>query len=536
MEKKYLLAFLLSLGVLVLTQLYIEKRVKPAQTTTPATQAAESTGHPTPAPVPPVPAVRRHSLPQESAEVTAAGEHDIVLENSRVRILLTNRGAVIKSWLLKGFRDSDRKPLDVLAGLDPQKDQAVLPLRLDFPSDPALDGAIDAALFVDSREDFKSEGMSVILRYASGGVSVQKTLSLSKDSYIAQLQIDVKKDETELPFRVAWPSKFGDNALDIRTNLRQIVTAIPGKIDHSSLAKVKGSPELSGGFRFGGIEDRYFAAVFLADALIPRIQYTADGAHFLLPPVPVHLFVGPKEIGLLRRVDPQLESLIDFGWFGIIGKPLFMALKWIYGYCSNYGVAIILLTLVINMALFPLRWKSMMSAQKMQKIQPRIKAIQERYKKYKVNDPKRQEMNQEMMGLYKEHGVNPLGGCLPLLLQMPILVAFYNVLNNAIDLRQVSFLWIPDLSQYDKTFVLVIIMVVTQFVMQKLTPSPSADPAQAKMFMIMPLVFGFMFAKVASGLVLYWLTGNVIGIVQQVFLNRLGVAQPATTRKDLKGK
>jgi YidC/Oxa1 family membrane protein insertase len=169
----------------------------------------------------------------------------------------------------------------------------------------------------------------------------------------------------------------------------------------------------------------------------------------------------------------------------------------------------------------------------MQKLQPRIKAIQERYKKYKVNDPKKQEMNQEMMALYKEHGVNPLGGCLPILLQMPILVAFYNVLTVAIDLRQVSFLWIPDLSQYDKTFVLVIIMVVTQFLMQKLTPTPSADPAQAKLFMLMPLVFGFMFAKVASGLVLYWLTGNLIGIIQQVFLNKYGLAAkaPAPVKK-----
>jgi YidC/Oxa1 family membrane protein insertase len=135
-----------------------------------------------------------------------------------------------------------------------------------------------------------------------------------------------------------------------------------------------------------------------------------------------------------------------------------------------------------------------------------------------------------MMALYKEHGVNPLGGCLPMLLQMPILVAFYNVLRVAIDLRQVSFLWIPDLSQYDKTFILVIIMVVTQFIMQKMTPNPSADPAQAKIFMMMPLIFGFMFAKVASGLVLYWLTGNVIGIIQQLFLNKYGAAQTAKAK------
>ncbi|MDD5544925.1 MAG: membrane protein insertase YidC [Acidobacteriia bacterium] len=536
MEKRFLLAFLLSLAVLVMTQIFVEKKMKPPSTTPPVTA--------TPAPASPAPTPMAASKSEAAASpspalenIKGANEHDIVLENTRARIVLTNRGGVVKSWLLKDYKDSNHAPLDLVAGLDPQTQRASLPLQLNFPDDSALEGQVQSALFADSLERGPGGETRLTLRYASGNVSIEKDLTVDPQSYINRLEVRVTRGGMEMPFLVAWPSKFGDNALDIHTDLRQIVTAVPGKIDRTSLAKVKGTPETSGGFRFAGIEDRYFAAVFLPEnSTVSRVRYTTEAGFFSIPTGPTRLFVGPKEVSLLRQVDPQLEAVVDFGWFGIIGKPLFMALKWIYVYCKNYGGAIILLTLVINMALFPLRWKSMVSAQKMQKIQPRIKAIQEKYKKYKVNDPKRQEMNQEMMGLYKEHGVNPLGGCLPLVLQMPILVAFYNVLNSAIDLRQVGFLWIPDLSQHDRTFVLVIIMVITQFISQKLTPAPSTDPTQAKMFLIMPLVFGVMFAKVASGLVLYWLTGNLIGIIQQLFLNRYSAAHPAVARKDLKGK
>ncbi len=532
MEKRFLLAFVLSLLVLVLSQVLIEKKfkqtAKPAQAPPAKTQSLPDTNPPA---LPPPPEVKATHGSTEVSAIRAEREHDIVLENSLVKIILSNRGAIVKSWILKQYKDSNRQLLDVVAGADPNKEG--LPLSLHFPDNNDLTSQINSALFVDTPgvqgKTAPGKRTGVVLRYSENGIEVEKSLALRPNAFLADLDIQVKKSGISLPYMVQWPARFGDNALEMRDDAREVVTLTEGRPTKTSLAKVKDTQDLVGGFKVGGVEDRYFVAIFIPPSPISRIQVVQTGARLALPPLPLRLYVGPKEIGILRNVDPQLESLVDFGWFGLIGKPLFLALRWIYGYCKNYGLAVVLLTLVINMAIFPLRWKSMVSAQKMQKLQPKIKAIQERYKKYKVNDPKKQEMNQEMMALYKEHGVNPLGGCLPILLQMPILIAFYNVLTVAIDLRQVSFLWIPDLSQYDKTFVLVIIMVVTQFLMQRLTPTPSADPAQAKLFMLMPLVFGFMFAKVASGLVLYWLTGNVIGIIQQLYLNKHGmVASQAT--------
>ncbi len=539
MEKRFLLAFVLSLIVLVASQMWFEKKFKPTRPGATPTSTSQQSTPPAPAPSPAPPkAIQAPAMPSMGSEVKAEAEHDIVLENSLVKVIVSNRGGVVKSWILKKYKDSNREELNLIAGLDPLKEPP--PLRLEVPENSALTSQLDSALFVDSGVGKKVPGMAspsgVVLRYSENGLEVEKSLALRPDSYLMNFSVDLKRNGVDLPFWISWPAKFGDNVLDLRSDARNVVTGDSGKISRTSLVKVKNTEDLVGSYRFVGVEDGYFAAVFLPPTSIPRVQVNAAGALIACPPGPAELYVGPKEIGILKKVDPQLEALIDFGWFSFIGKPMFLALKWIYGYCRNYGLAVILLTLVINMALFPLRWKSMVSAQRMQKLQPRIKAIQERYKKYKINDPKRQEMNQEMMALYKEHGVNPLGGCLPLVLQMPILVAFYNVLRVAIDLRQVSFLWIPDLSQYDKTFILVIIMVITQFIMQKMTPSPSTDPTQAKMFMLMPLVFGFMFAKVASGLVLYWLTGNVIGIIQQFFLNRFGMSPNAPGKNEKKRK
>ena len=231
--------------------------------------------------------------------------------------------------------------------------------------------------------------------------------------------------------------------------------------------------------------------------------------------------MGPKDTEVLQQAGHNLIELIDYGWFAVVCKPLFFGLKSIYGFCKNYGVAIMLLTILINLGLFPLRYKSIVSAQKMQKLQPQMKIIQDKYKKLKATDPKKQQMNAEVMALYKQHGVNPLGGCLPLVLQMPFFIAFYNLLSVSIELRHAPFIfWIKDLSAADHTFVLPILMTISMIIMQKMTPSPSVDPVQAKMMLAMPLVFGFMLAFTSSGLVLYWLTSNVIGIVQQIFINK----------------
>jgi YidC/Oxa1 family membrane protein insertase len=224
---------------------------------------------------------------------------------------------------------------------------------------------------------------------------------------------------------------------------------------------------------------------------------------------------------------PDLRDVVDFGFFSLIARPLFLWLKWTHEHmASNWGVSIIILTIVINLALLPLRIVSMKSALKMQKLQPQMKAIQERYKKYPMRDPKRQEMNAEISELYKQEGVNPAGGCLPLIIQMPFLFAFYSMLANAIDLRQAPFLWLHDLSSPDKLFIMPVIIVVSTYLMQKMTPSSGMDPKQQQMMtLMMPLMIGWFSFSLPSGLSVYWTVGNIIGIGQQYIMNRTGLGR-----------
>jgi YidC/Oxa1 family membrane protein insertase len=235
------------------------------------------------------------------------------------------------------------------------------------------------------------------------------------------------------------------------------------------------------------------------------------------------VFVGPKDVDLLRKVDPKLQQLIDWGFFGIIGKPIFLTLHYLNdNLLHNYGWSIVAITILINLLLLPLRFSSMKSQKKMQGLQPQIAAINAKYKGLSMRDPKKAEQNAEVMALYKKAGANPMGGCLPMIVQLPILYAFYTVLTVTIELRGAHWLWVTDLSQAEQLpiHILPVVMVITQFIMQKMTPNPSVDPAQAKMMQFMPLMFGFFFYSMSSGLVLYWLTGNLVGILQQWLINR----------------
>jgi len=246
------------------------------------------------------------------------------------------------------------------------------------------------------------------------------------------------------------------------------------------------------------------------------------------------LFLGPKEQAALEMVrGAGLEHVIDYGMFSFLVRPLLVSLNWLYEYVHNYGTAILLLTLLLTLLLFPFRLKQMVSMKKMAVVQPKIKAIQEKYKKYKATDPKKAEMNQEVMAVYKEHNVNPLGGCLPLLLQMPILFAFYSLLAYSIELRQAPFFgWLHDLSMKDPYYVLPIVMGITMMISQKMTPmTPGADPTQAKVMMLMPAVFTVMFLNVSSGLNLYFLSSNVFQIAFQKIAERWVSDRPAKRKR-----
>jgi YidC/Oxa1 family membrane protein insertase len=232
------------------------------------------------------------------------------------------------------------------------------------------------------------------------------------------------------------------------------------------------------------------------------------------------LYLGPKHYETLGEVDPTLSELIDFGWFAILVKPLLFSLKWIYQYVGNYGWSIIILTFIINLALFPIRYKQMTSMKKMAELQPKLRSIQDKYKRMKRDDPRRQEMNVEVMGLYRQHGVNPLGGCLPLLIQMPFLFAFYRMLVSSIELRGAPFIaWIQDLSQYDPYYVTPIVMGVSMVAQQKMMPA-AGDPTQRRMMMLLPVVFTFFFLHLSSGLVIYFLFSNLFGMMFQFLVQK----------------
>jgi YidC/Oxa1 family membrane protein insertase len=246
------------------------------------------------------------------------------------------------------------------------------------------------------------------------------------------------------------------------------------------------------------------------------------------------LYVGPKALAELEKVpiagavdtEPDLRHLVDFGWLGVIARPLFLWLRWTYGFVHNWGWAIVVQTLIINLALMPLRISQMKSALKMQKIAPQIKSIQEKYKKYSIRDPRKQEMNQEVSALYKQEGVNPIGGCLPLVIQMPFLFAYYRMLGVAIDLRHAHWLWVKDLSSSDPYHILPIAIIITMLFTQRMTPQAGMDPSQQKMMnLIMPVMLGVISWNLAAGLCLYWSEGNLIAMVQQTVMNKTALGR-----------
>ena len=316
-----------------------------------------------------------------------------------------------------------------------------------------------------------------------------------------------------------WPAGFRRGLSGAQYASGQIVYQYDDKVERLAIKKISGGGTLPGPFNWAGMSDQYFAAVFLPqdpqnaamvtlrnaieiphervrsnDKQMDKVDVLGAAVGSLKGPSDARLYVGPKALADLESVpvpgitgaEPDLRAIIDFGWLGIIARPLFLWLKWMYTHIvANWGWAILLQTLVINLALLPLRLSQMKSMLKMQRVAPQIKAIQEKYKKYSLRDPKKAEMNEEISALYKKEGVNPAGGCLPLLIQMPFLFAYYRMLNVAMDLRHAPWLWVHDLSAPDPRYILPIAIVVTMFFMQRMTPQAGMDPAQQKMMNIM---------------------------------------------------
>jgi len=527
MEKRLLVAAALSLGVLLLWEWAgpkPPKRVAPVVAPTPAATAAPVAGSPAPVGSPEVSAAPSASLP---APASAEAETLTTVSNGVFKATFSNRGAVLTSFVLTSHFDEQKHPLDLLRTLPPDFPK---PLGLDFGPDAAATKKVAGALFVVEKESDEL----VRFRYADATIAVVKEIRLAK-GYL----FDVRVSVTGPAFSVlAGPGLR--NPTDAERGSRYVMpaSAVVATADGLKLVRAEKATDKDvwtvPARSFAGIEDNYFL-----EALVPRASATARVLTFALPRpegkpsleiatavsgqgvFEASAYFGPKDVAILESYGLGLQRTVDFGWYGILARPLLWLLKKTYGIVGNWGLAILVVTFLIRLLLFPLTAKSYVSMKKMQKLAPKMNAIRDKYKKAKTDSQQRQKMNMELMALYQAEGYNPMSGCLPIILQLPILVAFYNVLSRSIELRHAPFfLWIKDLSAIDSTYVLVILMIVSMYVQQAMTPS-TMDPAQKKVFMFMPVLWGFFLKDMPSGLVLYWLFSNLLTIVQQLVMNRI---------------
>jgi YidC/Oxa1 family membrane protein insertase len=531
MEMRLLLAFLLMGLVLFLTP-YIYKAPPPPKKPVTPPAAAQVT------PEQKTPAAAAQAAPAEAVpgQIQASGEQEFIIDTEDYRIRFVNRGAVVTSWVLKKYPDRAGKPLELVnpgaAGKVP------FPFSLSFKDQQAT-ALLNSALYTAKPAE---DGLGIDYEFSDGKNYAKKTFRFSKNSYLSQITTEVKQNGTPMPHQIEWRGGFGDATVLNRASEQHAVhyDLTAGKLITKDAKAAKDGPvDFTGNFSFAGLDDRFFAFVLLPqDNTSTQVEVVKDD----VPGAPggkeephagvrvggdslnrFSMFVGPKDVDLLRKVDPKLQQLIDWGWFGIIAKPIFLALHWLNdNMIHNYGWSIVVITIVINLLLLPLRFSSMKSQKKMQRLQPQIAAINAKYKGLSLRDPKKAEQNAEIMELYKREGANPMSGCLPMFIQIPILYGFYKVLSVTIELRGAHWLWVTDLSQPEQLaiHILPIVMVITQFIQQKMTPNPSVDPSQAKMMQFMPLMFGFFFYNMSSGLVLYWLTSNLVGILQQWLVNK----------------
>jgi len=560
MERRFLLVFLLMAVVIFGSQLLMRKYMpqQPASTAHPnqpveSKQSQTPQAQPAPVPVLTGTALAPKTRPAQPASTReATSESETVVENGFYRITFTNRGAQVKSWVLKKFSDDQGRPLDLVNAAASAK--YGYPLSL-WTYDDGLRNKLNSALYVASGEGNLGAPADLVFEYSDSRLTVRKTFHFDH-SYVVRVQTSVFDNGSPVYAFPSWPAGFGDQTTLPAYASSQLEYQLNNDTEHEGIKKISGGNTLRGVFDWVGVSSSYFGAIFIPDSVDNLVVVTLRGAVEVptdpskpneTKPADVlgiavgrpgesseRLFVGPKSLEVLEAVpvpaisgaDKDLRTLVNFGWFGPIARPLFIWLRWTNKYVHNWGWAIVLQTFIITLAMLPLRITQMKSALKMQKAAPQIKAIQEKYKKYSMRDPRKQDMNKEIGDLYKREGVNPVGGCLPLLIQMPFLIAYYKMLGAAIDLRQAHWLWIHDLSARDPYLLLPAIMVISMFAMQKMTPQAGMDPAQQRMMnVMMPVMMGFIFYNLAAGLNLYYAESNLIMIAQQAVMNRTALGR-----------
>ena len=554
MERRIFLAIILAAVVMYGWQAFFMPPPPPVKSS--SQQAAAKPAATAAAPVVEEPGPAE-TKPEASTAQTVKGEQaerEIVVDTAVAHVVLTNRGGRVLHWQLKDYRTPAGQPVDLVPSNTPADQPRPLSLRV--RDNQSLTRRLNESLYQVSGDtnghvDATKSAATVTFEFEdAAGVRSRKELRFEPTNFVVVFSADVRDGETTINPFIAWGPGLGDlGAISsggsyFTGNAIQPPQAIylrDDKVVRLKVDQVATQPAHEGQFRFAGVDDHYFLAALMnpgqarlefspVSVSVPGsekpIQFLSGAYRLQQPARNLRLYVGPKQFDLLRAADPELVRAINFGMFAWMVVPLLSALKWLFGFLGNYGWAIIVLTILLNLVLFYPRHRSVVAMRKMQAIQPEMKAIQDRYANLKATDPAKQKMNTEVMNLYRERGVNPASGCVPMLLTMPVLLAFYSLLSMSIELRGAPFVgWIHDLSAPDPYFVIPLLMGITMFWQQRISPT-SADPTQQRVMMIMPIMFTAMMAFSPSGVVMYWTVSQLWAIGQQYLTNRL-IGPPA---------
>ena len=549
---------------------------QPAQTQS-QTQHAPAASPAAPAKPGAAPSLGRQTGKSAQPAIGAASQTETTVENELYKIVLSNRGGEILHWYLKNYKDQNGKPLDIV---QPEVDTKFgYPLSF-FTYDDGLTRQLNEALYQVSISGGQRAANGTLLapasirfHYAAGGLDAVKTVSFNS-SYVIAVDSAVTQNGAPVRALLSWPAGLGDMTEFVGSSLARTITfasaaakfawAIDGKDDSIKAAKVSNNATLTEPYNYAAVMDLYFTAAFMPEnpetTTVVTLHHDVD-----LPANPsdpnskkkaadvigmamgsttgvtrLRLFAGPKETDLLSSIHamgpngkwdgPSLAPLIQFGWFSIIAKPLYLAMRWLRHLLgpgtNNWGWAIVIIGVLLNLLTLPSRLMMTKSSLKMARIQPKLDALKRKYANLKLNDPKRAEMQQEQMAIMKAEGVSMYGGCLPMLIQMPLLYAIYEVLENAIELRQAHWFWVPDLSGPDPLYILPILYIVSMVLVQYISPSPGMDQSQRKMMaFVMPITFGFFMLHFPAGLSLYWMVGNIISLGIQIWINNSSIGK-----------
>ncbi len=564
-ERRLLIAILLSIAILFGTP-YIYQKIYPPPPEEAVQPVTEQTSVPKPAapseavPEQPKPEAQQQVRPTtpESAVATTAQVREITVESDSLILRFRSQGAELVGAELKDYLGSNKEPLELVPQILPAEYPRPLALKA---SQGQLQNRLQSAVYEASgaASNHLSAPVDLVFEYRGDGLWVRKTISIPQHGYDLKVKVEATEDGEPLTLGVVLGTGIGEVPERDSTDFsyREIAFIQNGSVERYTTSHLeKGAVAIPGSVPWAALDSKYFAFIMVAPQEMQELRLEAEkweqppvggekagetldfvqGTADLLMPSSFGFFVGPKDGKILAAVEPTLPKLIDYGWFGVLVKPLLTALDWVHSYVHNYGWDIIILTFLINLALFPVRYKQITSMQKMTDLQPKLRSIQDRYKRMKRDDPRKQQMNAEVMALYKEHGVNPLGGCLPLVIQMPILFAFYRMLASSIELRGAPFIfWIHDLSQYDPYYITPIVMGLTMVGQQKMTPT-TGDPTQKRMMMFLPVVFTFFFLHVSSGLAIYFLFSNLFAMMFQFALQKMNPEVAAKRRAKARQK